>query len=72
MYEQIGYEAWKAMFPFAGRLFEEAFRYAEEFGGYFGPGEEAEVEWAVEQVGGRKALVGLEAFFEREPFRLQG
>lgn len=72
VFRKIGYEEWRGMFPFAGRLFEEAFRYAEEFGGYYGGDEEREVEWAIEQVGGRGELLGFEKFLEKYPFRLQG
>lgn len=71
VYKQIGYEHWKAMFPFAGQLFEEAFRYAEEFGGYYGQSEEHEVNWAIEEVGGRGELLSFERFLDKYPFKLQ-
>ncbi|KAJ4290444.1 hypothetical protein N0V90_010660 [Kalmusia sp. IMI 367209] len=36
VYKQIGYEEWKDMFPFGKKLFEEGFRYGEEFGDTLG------------------------------------
>ncbi|KAJ4350123.1 uncharacterized protein N0V89_008744 [Didymosphaeria variabile] len=71
VYKQIGYEQWRGMFPFAGKLFEEAFRYAEEFGGYFGEEEESELSWAIGEIGERGDLLGFEQFLEKYPFQLQ-
>ncbi|OAG02900.1 putative hscarg dehydrogenase [Paraphaeosphaeria sporulosa] len=69
-FRQCGWEEWRKMAPAEGMrdFLEEAYRYAEEFGGYFGEGEEEGVKWAVESVRGEGELMGLEKFLETEPF----
>ncbi|KAJ4356599.1 uncharacterized protein N0V89_004634 [Didymosphaeria variabile] len=59
------------MAPFEGLkdFLEEVYRYAEEFGGILG-GEEENVRWAVESVGGRSELTSLEKFLEKYPYEL--
>jgi uncharacterized protein YbjT (DUF2867 family) len=71
-YRQCSWEEWREMAPFEGLkdFLEQAYRYAEEFGGYFGEGEDESVEWAVESVGGESGLTSLEKFLEKSPFEL--
>ncbi|KAL1606392.1 hypothetical protein SLS60_003795 [Paraconiothyrium brasiliense] len=71
-FRQCSWEEWRGMAPFEGLkdFLEEVYRYPEEFGGYFGEGEEEGVRWAVESVGGKSELTSLEKFLEKYTFEL--
>lgn len=71
-FRQCSWEEWREMAPFEGLkdFLVEVYRYAEEFGGYFGEAEEESVRWAVEGVG-KESLTSLERFLEKYPFSLE-
>ncbi|KAI6084463.1 NAD(P)-binding protein [Hypoxylon rubiginosum] len=67
VYKQVTYEEFGAMMPFAPDLWTDGFHAQEEWG-YFGPGEEELVAWAVENARGR--LATLDEFLEEHPVQL--
>lgn len=67
VYRQVSVEEFKESVPFMADVFAEGFSYQEEFG-YFGPGSEELVAWAVENARGR--LSTFEEYLEAHPFQL--
>ncbi|KAE8443655.1 hypothetical protein EG329_001513 [Mollisiaceae sp. DMI_Dod_QoI] len=67
IYKQISIEEFKESLPFAADIFDEAFRYQDEFG-YYGPDSEDLVAWAVANARGR--LSTLEEYLEAHPLQL--
>lgn len=67
VYEQVSVEEFKQKLPFMADVFAEGFSYQEEFG-YFGPGSEELVAWAVENARGK--LSTFEEYLEAHPFQL--
>ncbi|KAG8527755.1 uncharacterized protein KY384_007909 [Bacidia gigantensis] len=54
--------------PFGGDIFVETFSYFAEFGGYYGPGSEEMVAWAIKNARGK--LTTMEEYLERHPVEL--
>lgn len=67
VYKQVPLEEFKKDLPFFPDGYGEVFAYQEEFG-YYGPGTEELVAWAVANARGR--LSTLEEYFERHPLQL--
>ncbi|KAF5873065.1 putative hscarg dehydrogenase protein [Botrytis fragariae] len=67
VYEQVSAETFKSSIPFAADMFAEYFSFCEEFG-YWGPGSEEKVMWAIENARGK--LATLEEFLEAHPYQL--
>lgn len=67
VYKRISAEEFKNSLPFMGDLFTEAFTALEELG-YWGPGSEESVAWAIEHSRGK--LATLEEYFEENPLGL--
>jgi uncharacterized protein YbjT (DUF2867 family) len=68
VFKQVSLDDFTKSLPFAPDLFADAFSYAEEFGGYFGPETETLVAWAAENARGR--LTTLEEYLEAHPLQL--
>ena len=66
-FKQISTEEWKDSLPFLKDVFDEGFRYIEEFGEY-GPDTEKLVAWAAENARGK--LTTMEEFFKAHPLQL--
>jgi len=67
VYKQVSAEEFKNSLPVMAELFTEAFTALEEFG-YWGPGSEKLVAWAIEN--SRGALTTLEEYFQENPLQL--
>lgn len=68
VHEQVSEDAFKSGLSFAAEMFAEYFSFCEEFG-YWGPGSEEMVAWAVENARGK--LATLEEFLEAHPYQLE-
>ncbi|TGO25352.1 hypothetical protein BPAE_0082g00380 [Botrytis paeoniae] len=68
VYKQVETDDFKSSITFAAEMFAEYFSFCEEFG-YWGPGSEEKVVWAVENARGR--LATLEEFLEAHPYQLE-
>lgn len=67
VYKQVDEATFKGFLPFAADLFYELFSFGEEYG-YYGPGGEEEVAWAVQNTRGK--VTSLEEFFRKHPLQL--
>ncbi|TGO17639.1 hypothetical protein BTUL_0016g01080 [Botrytis tulipae] len=68
VYEQVSEETFKSGLSFAAEMFAKYFSFCEEFG-YWGPGSEEKVAWAVENARGK--LATLEEFLKAHPYQLE-
>ncbi|KAF7933508.1 uncharacterized protein EAE98_003217 [Botrytis deweyae] len=68
VYKQVSEDAFKSSMSFAAEMFAEYFSFCEEFG-YWGPGSEEKVVWAVENARGK--LTTLEEYLEVHPYQLE-
>ncbi|KAF7952372.1 uncharacterized protein EAE97_001869 [Botrytis byssoidea] len=66
--EQVSEETFKSGLPFAAEMFADYYSFCEEFG-YWSPGSEEKVAWAVENARGK--LATLEEFLEAHPYQLE-
>ncbi|KIW17985.1 hypothetical protein PV08_02271 [Exophiala spinifera] len=66
-FKQVSYDEFKASIPFMGDLFAQGFAYLIDHG-YFGPGGEDKVRWAVKNIRGK--LTTLPEYFEKHPISL--
>lgn len=67
IYKQVSFEEFGKSMPFFPELWVDGWHAQEEFG-YFGPGEEKEIAWAVAQARGK--LTTLDEFLEANPLQL--
>ncbi|KAK3349564.1 hypothetical protein B0T25DRAFT_548431 [Lasiosphaeria hispida] len=68
-FKQVSAEAWAQTVPWATEVFVEGFSFVEEYG-YFGPGSEELVAWAVKNARGKPTT--FEEYLEAHPLKLAG
>ncbi|KAK0707648.1 hypothetical protein B0H67DRAFT_588248 [Lasiosphaeris hirsuta] len=69
VFKQISAEEWAKTVPWATEVFLEGFSFMDEYG-YFGPGSEDLVSWAVKNARGK--LTTFEEYLEAHPLKLIG
>ncbi|TGO47260.1 hypothetical protein BCON_0286g00030 [Botryotinia convoluta] len=69
VYKQVSADDFKSGMTFAAELFAEYFSFCEEFG-YWGPGSEEKVAWAIENARGRLSTLEEYLDLEAHPYQL--